>query len=133
MSGSFYLLLMADAVLALHLAFVVFVLAGMLLILAGGLLGWAWVRNRVFRISHLVAIVIVVLQSWLGIICPLTHLEMWLRARAGEAHYSGTFVSHWLQALLYYEAPMWVFALCYTAFGMLVAASWIWVRPYRGK
>ena len=133
MSDESILLLMADAVLALHLAFVVFVLAGLLLILAGGVLGWAWVRNRTFRISHLVAIVVVVLQAWLGMICPLTHLEMWLRVQAGEAVYSGTFVSHWMQALLYYEAPMWVFALCYTAFGLLVLASWFWVRPFRAK
>ena len=133
MSDESILLLMADAVLALHLAFVVFVLAGLLLILTGGVLGWAWVRNRIFRISHLVAIVVVVLQAWLGMICPLTHLEMWLRAQAGEAVYSGTFVSHWMQSLLYYEAPMWVFALCYTAFGLLVLVSWFWVRPFRRK
>lgn len=129
MSSSTFYLALADAVLVLHLSFVVFVVAGLLLVLAGGVLGWTWVRNRIFRVSHLVAIGIVVLQSWLGMICPLTDLEMWLRTQAGEAVYSGTFVSHWLQTLLYYEAPMWVFALCYTVFGLLVLASWFWVRP----
>jgi len=30
---------------------------------------------------------------------------------------------------LYFQAPAWVFAVCYTVFGAIVAASWIWVRP----
>jgi hypothetical protein len=125
-------LVAADAVLALHLLFVLFVIAGLVLVFAGGLAGWAWVRNRAFRIAHLAAIGVVVLQSWFGVICPLTTLEMWLRSRAGDATYAGSFIAHWLDALLYYQAPAWVFAICYTAFGGLVVASWFRVRP-RGK
>lgn len=119
----------ADAVLLLHVLFVVFVVAGLILILAGGLAGWRWVRNPGFRIAHLVAIGIVVLQAWLGVICPLTTIEMALRSRAGDAVYSGAFIAHWLEAILYYDAPAWVFAVCYTAFGLLVVGSWFWVRP----
>ena len=69
------------------------------------------------------------LQAWLGRICPLTTWEMALRERAGEAAYRGAFIAHWLQSLLYHDAPMWVFALAYTLFALLVAASWVWVRP----
>jgi hypothetical protein len=122
-------LLAADAILVLHVLFVLFVTSGLLLIFAGGLAGWSWVRNRVFRIAHLAAIGVVVLQSWGGVICPLTTLEMWLRARAGGATYAGSFIAHWLDTLLYYQAPAWVFAVCYTVFGGLVVASWFWVRP----
>lgn len=122
-------LLAADAVLVLHVAFVVFVIAGLMLILAGRPLGWGWIRNPWFRIAHVAAIGVVVLQSWVGVICPLTTIEMALRKRAGEAVYQGTFISHWLESLLYYRAPAWVFAVCYTAFGGLVVLSWIWVRP----
>ena len=46
-----------------------------------------------------------------------------------SAVYSGSFISHWVEALIYYEAPLWVFAICYTAFGLLVVASWIIVPP----
>jgi hypothetical protein len=123
-------LLAADAILALHMLFVLFVISGLLLIFAGRLAGWSWVRNRVFRIAHLTAIGVVVLQSWFGVICPLTTLEMWLRARAGGATYAGSFIAHWLDTLLYYQAPAWVFAVCYTVFGGLVVASWFWVRPH---
>jgi hypothetical protein len=124
-------LLAADAVLLLHVLFVVFVVAGLLLILAGKLLSWDWVRNWWFRVVHLAAIGVVVLQAWLGVICPLTKLEMYLRGKAGEATYAGSFVSHWLEAILYYRAPAWVFAVCYTAFAIVVALSWAWVRPHR--
>jgi hypothetical protein len=119
----------ADLILFTHVAFVAFVILGQVAIVAGGLRGWDWVRNPRFRLAHLLAIAVVVLQAWLGRVCPLTTWEMALRARAGDATYAGSFIAHWLQALLYYEAPMWVFAVCYTAFGALVVASWYWVRP----
>ena len=123
-------LLAADAVLLLHVLFVAFVVAGLLLILAGALLSWDWVRNWWFRVVHLCAIGIVVLQAWLGVICPLTRLEMYLRERAGDTTYAGSFVSHWLEAILYYRAPAWVFAVAYTLFAIVVVMSWVWVRPY---
>ena len=123
-------LVAADAVLLLHVLFVVFVVVRLVLILAGKLMSWNWVRNWWFRVIHLAAIGIVVLQSWLGVICPLTTLEMYLRGRAGDATYTGSFVSHWLESILYYRAPAWVFAVAYTAFAIVVVMSWIWVRPH---
>ena len=119
----------ADLVLYLHVSFVVFVIVGLVLIYAGRLLGWGWIRNGWFRLAHLAAIGIVVLQAWLGVICPLTMLEMWLRDKAGDATYPGSFIAHWVEALLYYDAPAWVFTLCYTIFGLVVVASWVWIRP----
>ena len=69
------------------------------------------------------------MQSWLGVICRLTIWEMVLREKAGEAVYAGTFISHWVSTLLYYQAPDWVFVVVYTAFGAIVISSWVWVRP----
>ena len=71
----------------------------------------------------------VVAQAWFGVICPLTTLEMSLRAQAGDVAYEGTFISHWLQQLLYYQAPPWVFVVCYTLFSGLVAGTWFGFRP----
>ena len=122
-------LLAADAILYGHLLFVLFVVLGLLLILAGKPLAWPWVRNPWFRLAHLLAIGVVVVQSWLGQVCPLTRWEMALRTKAGDATYTGSFIAHWVESLLYYQAPTWVFAACYTAFGTLVLASWFWVRP----
>ena len=131
MDPSVYYRLAADAVLILHATFVVFVIAGLALVLAGKPLGWNWVRHFGFRIAHLAAIAVVVLQAWLGAVCPLTSWEMSLRAQAGDATYKGAFVAQWVERLLYYRAPDWVFVALYTAFGALVVASWFWVRPRR--
>ena len=122
-------LLAADVLLFTHALFVAFVVFGLLFILLGKLLSWPSVRNPWFRLAHVIAIGVVVLQSWLGVICPLTAWEMVLREKAGGAVYAGTFISHWLETILYYNAPAWVFVLCYTVFGLLALASWFWVRP----
>ncbi len=124
-------LLGADLLLATHVLFVAFVVGGQLLVLIGWGARWAWVRNMWFRVAHLAAITVVVLQSWAGMICPLTTWEMALRARAGDAVYAGSFISHWMSVILYYQAPEWVFTIVYTVFGLVVAATWIWVRPQR--
>lgn len=120
----------ADALLLIHVLFVAFVTVGLFLILVGRLFLWTWVRNPWFRVVHLTGIVVVVLQSWLGVICPLTVWEMQFRSKAGEVVYVGTFISHWLGELLYFAAPDWVFIVCYTLFGLLVVLSWFWVRPF---
>lgn len=122
---------LADAALMTHVAFVGFIVGGLLLVLLGGFRGWNWIRNPWFRALHLAGIGLVVLQAWLGVICPLTTLEMALRERAGGSTYGGAFVDHWLQRLLYYEAPPWIFAVCYTVFGLAVLGSWLKFRPRR--
>ncbi|MDX1439790.1 MAG: DUF2784 domain-containing protein [Rubricoccaceae bacterium] len=124
-------LIAADAILFVHVAFVAFVVLGLVFILIGGLRSWGWVRSPWFRYPHLLGIAIVVLQSWFGTICPLTTWEMALREKAGDAVYSGSFVAHWLESILYYDAPEWVFIVAYTLFGALVVVSWFWVRPRR--
>jgi hypothetical protein len=129
--------ILADAVLALHFAVVLFVLGGALALLLGCARRWHWVRAPLWRWAHLAAITVVVLQSWLGQHCPLTLLEVWLRqqARLGTPLYARSFIGHWLQQLLYYEAPAWVFLAVYSLFGLLVLALW-WrcpPRPWRRR
>ncbi len=105
MDAKLYYLIAADAILITHVLFVAFVVLGLFLIFAGKVFAWSWVYNLVFRSTHLAAIGIVVLQSWLGAICPFTVWEMGLRAKAGDTVYTGSFIGHWLQTLLYYRAP----------------------------
>ena len=119
----------ADLLLVLHVLFVLFVVLGLVLVFAGGALGWRWVRNLRFRVAHLLAIGFVVAQAWLGAICPLTTWEMALRQAAGEATYGGSFIAHWLGELIYYDLPLWVFTLTYTAFAALVIAFFFIVPP----
>jgi len=121
--------ILADGMLVAHFAFVVFVVVGFLLILIGLAADWNWVRNRYFRLAHLAAIAVVVLQAWAGRICPLTLWENILRQRAGQETYTETFVQHWLHRLLFYEAEPWVFTAIYTVFGALVLLVWWFGKP----
>ncbi len=121
---------LADGVLAVHVGVVAFVVFGLVLTIAGNLRGWRWVNALGFRLAHLAAIGVVAAQAWLGATCPLTSIEMWLRVQARADTYQGSFIEHWLQRLLYYEAPAWVFTLGYTVFALLVVATW-WRYPPR--
>jgi len=83
--------LAADAVLAAHLAFVLFVVCGGLLVLRTPRLAWL----------HLPAVAWAAFVELSGSICPLTPLEVTLRRGAGEAGYGGDFIEHYLVSLIY--------------------------------
>lgn len=82
---------LADLILVLHLGFIAFVLLGGLFALYRPRLAWL----------HLPAVAWGAVVEYAGWTCPLTPLEQWLRQAAGEAGYSGSFVEHYLQPLLY--------------------------------
>lgn len=120
---------LADIVLLLHLGVVVFVVGGLAAIPLGYVRGWLTVQGWRFRLLHLLAIGVVAGQSWLGIVCPLTTLESWLRVRSGAPAYETGFIEHWVHAVLFYQAPTWVFTLLYTGFATLVCLAWLRYPP----
>ena len=83
--------LLADVVVAAHLAFVGFVVCGGFVVWS-----WPWVRWL-----HLPAVVWGVGIEWAGAVCPLTPWENWLRRRAGDVGYDGDFLGRHLEPLLY--------------------------------
>jgi len=121
--------LAADAVLVFHVSYVAFVLVGFVLTVVGILARWNWVRNPWFRGLHLAAILLVVAESLLGIICPLTIWESQLRQLAGQSAYRGDFIAQWLHDLLFFDAEPWVFTVCYTLFGLAVLATFVLAPP----
>jgi len=124
-------LLLADAIALLHTAIVLFVVGGQALILIGWAVGWIWPRRPGFRWLHLGLIGFVVVQSWLGQLCPLTIWENELRRLAGAAGYAGGFVEYWVHQFLFWSWPHWVFVTVYTLFGGLVLVSFIVYGPRR--
>ena len=122
--------LLADTVLVVHALLVLFIVGGLAAIWIGAGFGWSWVRLRYFRVIHLCAIGVVAALPLLGIACPLTVLENWLRT--GTAGSEG-FLQHWVSRLLYYDLPSWVFTLGYVLFALLVLLSWRMVPPRRRK
>jgi hypothetical protein len=119
--------MIADAILVVHALFVVFVVGGFVLILAGAR-RWGWVRNRSFRILHLAAIAFVTAEALLGSTCPLTVWEDALRGVVTER----SFIGRWVARLLYYDFPEWVFACAYFAFTLAVVGAW-WLMPPRAR
>jgi uncharacterized protein DUF2784 len=116
--------MIADAVLVFHALFVLFVVGGLVLVLAGAR-RWSWVRNRAFRILHLAAIAFVTAEALLGLTCPLTIWEDMLRGGVSER----SFIGRWVARLLYYDFPEWVFAVAYCAFALAVVWAWRAVPP----
>ena len=123
--------LLADSVLVVHCCIVVFVVGGLLLIVAGNMLGWRWVNRLWFRAVHLAAIGVVYAESLFGLACPLTTLESWLRSKAGMEGYAQSFIGHWLQQALFYDEPAWVFTVAYSLFGGLAILVWWYFPPVK--
>jgi hypothetical protein len=129
----------ADAVVAIHTAYVAFVVLGQGAILIGWALGWRWVRNPWFRLAHLIAITLVGVEAVLGIECPLTVWEWQLRVRAGQEASAETFVGRCLNNVLmmgYFEP--WVYTVLHVGFALLVITTavvvpprWWWSSPGR--
>ena len=124
---------LATAVLIVHAAFVAFVVLTVPCIYLGKAFNWQWVRIYWLRVAHLAGICIVVAQTWVGVICPLTTLEMWLREKGELVTYGESFIEHWLQQLLYWNFPAWVFIFVYSLFALLVVFTWYVVPPTKGK
>ena len=121
--------MLADFVFLLHAGVVLFNAGGLLLILTGGPLGWSWVRHRGFRIAHISLMGFVTAEAIFGMTCPLTVLEDTLRGIATEQ----SFVQRWVSALIYWNAPPWVFALLYAVILLAVIVAWFAWPPAAQK
>src|SRR5713226_5443929 len=121
--------ILADAIVIIHAAYVAFVIGGLIAILIGAAMRWRWTRSFAFRVTHLAAIALVCLESIVGVMCPLTSLEDWIRARGGASRYPGDFVAYWAHRMIFYNFPPWIFTTAYISFAILVAITFIAVPP----
>ena len=118
---------LADSILVVHAAFVLFVVGGLLAIWIGLAFDRPFARSPWFRGAHLAAIAFVVVETVLGYVCPLTLWEDALRGARAEKG----FIERWIHAWLYWDWPAWVFTSIYVAFGALVAWTWMRFPPHR--
>jgi polyferredoxin len=118
---------MADALLVLHFLIAAFIAGGLPLVWLGAARGWAWVRNPWFRYAHLAAIAFVAGEGLLGIACPLTVWEDMLRGGVRAE----SFIGRWVQQLLFYRAPEWVFTSIYAAWTAATLLTLKLVPPRR--
>lgn len=123
--------LAADAIVAVHVGYVSYVVLGQLLIWLGLVLGWSWVRNPWFRWTHLLMIGIVGLEAVLSIDCPPTLWEAQLRELAGQEASSVSFVGRLLHGLIFVDWPPWVIDSLHVVFALVVLATFVLVPPRR--
>ena len=112
-------LLLADALVLVHFAYIVFVVAGAVLVRRHPKLLWV----------HIIAVAWGAYVALAQRVCPLTPLEVALRVRAGQVGYSGGFVGHYLIPVLY---PKALTPSIQVAEGIFVLAvnlalyAWVW-------
>jgi hypothetical protein len=116
---------LADIILIIHFLFVLFVVGSLPLIWIGGWMRLDLVRNLRFRLAHVAAILFVVVESFVGMICPLTLLED--RLRGGES--GGSFIQRWLHRILFYDVPEWILTTMYVLFAVLVIITFRLLPP----
>ena len=120
--------LIADVLLVVHFGIATFVVGGLVLVWVGAALGWSWTRNPWFRYLHLGAIVFVAAEALAGVACPLTVWEDLLRGGLRPE----SFVGRWVQRLLYYQAPEWVFTVSYVLWTLATLLT-LWLVPPRQR
>lgn len=115
----------ALAILLLHLAIIAFNGAGCVLIPIGAWRNWRWVREFWWRLAHLLSFAVVALQALLGRACFLT---IWQADASGTSHVQ-PLIAGWIDRLIYWPLPLWVFAVAYVVIFVYVIALWVCVRP----
>ena len=120
-------MILAEAILAAHVAIILFNVFGLVAVPLGALCGWRFVRVRWWRVLHLLLLGTVALQALVGRACILT---FWQAAAEGAASPTPLIMT-WVNRLIYWPLPTWVFAALYLViFGYALALLWL-VPPAR--
>jgi hypothetical protein len=125
--------LLADIILAIHVAFVAYILLGLVLILVGWWRNWNWVRNPSFRLTHLAAILIVILELIFKTNCPLTVWEVNLRTLAGQPVSDATFIGRLMHYLLFVAVPGWMAQAIYIGLALAIMLTFVLAPPRRRR
>ena len=115
----------ADTILILHFLVIIFIISLYFLIPYGYSKNWKFVKNYKIRLAHLMLIFFITLETFLGIICPLTTLENDLRGQS----YSETFISFWISKVIYWDLPTIFFIVLYTIFLIFAIILWLKFQP----
>ena len=120
----------ANAIVAFHFTYVMFVVIGELAIILGWIFHWHWIRNLPFRIIHFIATLTVAIQALVKVPCPLTVWEADLRELAGQASERDIrFVARLIRSVIFFDFPDWFFLMLYVGFGAIVLITLILVPP----
>ena len=122
------ILVLADAILAVHVIVILFNVTGLVVIPVGARLGWRVIRVAWLRLLHLALLAVVAGQAVAGRACILTIWQQDLAGRAGTVH---PLIMQWVDRLIYWNLPMWFFQILYCAVFLYVVALTVYV-PFWG-
>lgn len=124
MPGSWSVTL-ASLVLAVHVGVIAFNLFGIVAIPLGAWRGWAFVRIAWWRMLHVASLAAVAAQAALGRDCFLT---LWQDALLGARGAQPPLIMRWVNSVVFWPVPLWVFAVGYVAIFVYVLAL-LWLVP----
>lgn len=113
--------LLADITVLTHFLWIIFLIFGAL----WGASNKKW--NKPIRVIHISALVFAFIINSLGLYCPLTYLEQWARLKAGSSSYTGSFITYYLEKLIYLNVSpnilfLLTFILC--SFNIYLYIKW---------
>jgi hypothetical protein len=117
---------LADAILAVHLVIIAFNVAGLVVIPLGALAKWPLIRNFWLRLLHLALLAVVALQALAGRACILT---IWQAQLTGTTGAAPPLVMRWINGLIYWNLPPWLFVVIYVLVFLYVVLLWLAVPP----
>ena len=108
---------LADIVVLVHFLWILFLIFG----------AFPGVRNKAIKVFHISALVFAFVIQIFGWYCPLTHLEVWLRAKHDPSlAYAGSFIIHYVEGLIYIEiSPRLIFSLTLLLIGF---NAWVYLK-----
>jgi len=123
-------LALADLLLLLHFAVVLFNVFGIVAIPLGGWLGWSFVRVFWWRALHLATLAVVALQAAAGRLCFLTiwHAALLQMTESRRSFAPG--IADFISGLIFWPLPLWAFVVIYVAVALFTLALW-WLGPPR--
>jgi hypothetical protein len=120
---------LANLIAVVHIAYFLFIVLGTLAILVGPRLGWTWVRSLPFRLLHLAAVYVVLVEEVFGIACPLSVMQWDLRSATGGPVEATEGLGGILDGLLFRTIPGWALDVLYWSTGVGLLALLFLVPP----
>ena len=118
-------IIFSKIVLLFHFSIFLFITISFILIPLGYYKKWKWVKNKYFRLIHLILMGIIFIETILGFMCPLTILENFLRNNI-EINNKITQIIH---QIMYWDLPTYQFIILYLFSLLYLIFLWIFFKP----
>ena len=117
--------LFSEIVLLFHFCIFLFMVLSFFLIPLGYYQKWEWVKNRYYRLIHLILMGIIFIETILGFMCPLTILENFLRNNIRINNK----ITQIIHQIMYWDLPTYQFIILYLLSLLYLIFLWCFFKP----